>query len=190
MAFLTSRSQKLVASFFLLVCLAGASTYSLQAQPAPPEYKIKAAFIYYFVQYVEWPTNTFADEKSPFIIGILGSNPFGSALEETVAGEMVGKRKLVVRMCRNLSEAQQCHLLFISNSEASNLQSVLDGLKGHSVLTVSDMEQFARRGGMIRLLPKDNKIRFLINVEVVSEAKLTISAKLLQLAEVVGTEKQ
>ena len=154
------------------------------------EYKLKAVYRYNFVKYVDWPTNAFADEQSPLIIGVLGADPFGDTLKETVAGEVVKNRKREVRHYRDVSEIENCHVLFINSSESGNLKFILGNLKGRSILTVSDLEDFAYAGGMVRFLTENNKIRFRINVGATREADLSISAKLLQLAQIVSTERR
>ncbi len=161
---------------------------SVRAQS--PEYKVKAAYLFNFLQFVDWPTNAFASETSPLIIGVLGEDPFGKILDETMQGEVVKNRKLQVRRFKNYGEIRECHILFISGSELSNLKPILASLKGRSILTVSDTENFVRNGGMIRFVSEKNKIRFRINLSASKEAHVFISSKLLQLAEIVETEKR
>jgi hypothetical protein len=162
--------------------------FRLAAQGASAEYKIKAAFLYNFIQYVDWPADAFADKRSPLIIGVLGDDPFGPVLDETVTGESVHTRKLEVHRFRKVNEVKSCHVLFISSSETSKLAATLAPLKGRSILTVAEMDGFTRGGGMIRLVTQQNKIRFRINVTSARQSRLTISAKLLQLAEIVRDE--
>jgi hypothetical protein len=129
-------------------------------------------------------------KKSPIIIGVLGVDPFGSVLDETVQGEIVKGRRIEVRRYRKVGEISDCHILFISSSEASKVSSILASLKGRSILTVSDAEGFASAGGMIRFITDKNKIRFRINTDATKAANLSISSKLLQLAEIVDAEKR
>lgn len=163
---------------------------SAAAQIVSPEYKLKAVYLFNFVQYVDWPENAFVNEKSPLIIGVLGVDPFGAVLDETVKDETIKGRKLEVRRYRSVSEIRECHMLFISNSEATNVSSILARLKGRSILTVSDMENFATGGGVISFMRKESKIGIRINAQAAKEGDLYISAKLLQLAEIVSTEKR
>src|SRR2546430_867752 len=98
-------------------------------------------------QFVEWPAQAFASQRSPLVIGVLGSDPFGAALDEVVRGEVVNGRTLEVRRYQRVEEVKDCHILFISRSERPRLEQILAHLQGRSVLTVSDLEDFARQGG-------------------------------------------
>ncbi|HZL18124.1 MAG TPA: YfiR family protein [Polyangia bacterium] len=160
------------------------------AQTAPSrEYQIKAVFLFNFAQFVEWPPAAFADANSPIVIGVLGENPFGTYLDETVRGEQVNNRPLAVQRYRRVDEITTCHVLFISRSETNHLEQILASLKGRSILTVSDDEDFVQRGGMIRLATVQNKIRLIINVDAAKAANLTISSKLLRAAELMTPSK-
>lgn len=155
-----------------------------QASSPNPEYKLKAVYLFNFVRYVDWPETAFVNDESPLIIGVLGDDPFGKFLDETVAGEVLGNRKMEVRRYRHVSEIDDCHLLYVSRSEAVRQKSILARLKGRSILFVSDMENFLENGGAIQFFTEKNKIRFRINVESVKDARLSISSKLLQLSGV------
>lgn len=162
------------------------ASFAARAAPAPPgEYQVKAAFLYNFAQFVEWPAAAFADARAPLVIGVLGEDPFGRALDATVQGETVGNRPLVVRRYRDVEEIDTCHILFISGSETPRLERILRELAGRSILTVGDSEDFARHGGMIRLFTERNRIRMRISVSAAEVGRLTISSKLLRLAETV-----
>jgi len=175
---------------FTAMILALSVVSSAPAQTISAEYKLKAVFLYNFVQFVDWPASAFNNEQSPLIIGVLGTDPFGKFLDATVRGEVVKNRRLEIRRYKNVDEIGNCHVLFISASHAGNLNSILAGLKERSILTVSDTEEFARSGGMVRFITENHKIRFRINVEVVKAAHLTISSKLLQLAEITSAEQR
>jgi hypothetical protein len=160
------------------------------AQSASAEYKLKAVFLFNFVQFVEWPAEAYSGEHSPTVIGILGADPFGKALEETIRGEIIRGRKIEVRHYNSVKEIKECHILFMSSAEDSKINSTLAALKGRSILTVSDAENFAsKRKGMIRLFTEKNKIRLRINLQAVKEGNLSVSSKLLQLADIVPAEK-
>ena len=165
-----------------------ASTASAPAEPVR-EYQIKAVFLFNFTQFVEWPPGAFSDARSPFVIGVLGEDPFGTYLDDVVRGERVDDRPLVVQRCRNTEGAAACHILFISRSEAPRFEQILTDLRGRNILTVGDAKDFARRGGMIRLFTENNKIRLRINVDAAKAAGLTISSKLLRPSEVVTQGK-
>lgn len=155
------------------------------------EYQIKAAFVFNFAEFTDWPPEAFENKDSPLVIGILGTDPFGSVLDETVRNEKVRGHRLTVERYRTVEEIRTCHILYIGQSEASHLDQVLDALQGKPVLTVSDIEGSAPRGVMIRFLTEKNKIRLRINVEAARAVRLTISSKLLRAAaEIVATQKK
>ena len=151
------------------------------------EYELKAVFLFNFVQFVEWPPEAFSDSRTPLVIGVVGDDPFGPFLDETVSGETVRQRPLEIRRYQGMDEITTCHLLFISESETERLDEILTALKDRSILTVSDDERFTQRGGVIRFVVDRARIRLQINLEAAQAARLTISSKLLRLAEVVGS---
>jgi hypothetical protein len=148
------------------------------------EYEIKAAFLYNFAKFVEWPARNFEDVDSSFVIGILGKDPFKSALEQTIGDKTVGGAAIRIRRSGNVEDLLTCHILFISGSERSSLPAILKSLEGLSVLTVSDMPGFARFGGMVTLYTENNKVRFMIHTQAAEKAGLILSAKLLTLAKI------
>lgn len=159
----------------------------LQAQPAvaTKEYEVKAAFLFNFARFVEWPTNAFNSPQAPLVIGILGTDPFGAALNEIVRGEIVNGHPLIIQRYRNIEEVQTCHILFISSSEARRLEQIFKSLRGKNVLTVGESDGFAHSGGIIRFIADQNRIRFRVNLDAARAAELTISSKLLRAAEIV-----
>src|SRR5260221_8662724 len=152
------------------------------------EYQVKAVFLFNFTQFVEWPANAFPGEQAPLVIGVLGEDPFGSFLDETVEGEKVKGHPLVIRRFDNTEKAKSCHILFINGAKAEKLKQVFADLKGLSILTVGDATDFARQGGMVRFFTENNKIRIRINLEATKASDLTISSKLLRLAEIVESK--
>lgn len=148
------------------------------------EYQVKAAYLYNFAKFVEWPPEAFASGSSVLVIGILGLNPFGRELAGIVEGKTVSGRKIVTREIERLEETHSCHILFISQSEAGRLGKLLKSLSARPLLTVSDAESFVAMGGMIGLITVENKIKFEINAGAVKRAGLKMSAKLLKLAVV------
>lgn len=189
---MSARQKRPAEIWFVVLGSLLAVQRELPAQTAPvsAEYQIKAVFLFNFAQFVDWPAQAFPEAQTPLVIGVLGEDHFGSYLDETVRGEEVKKRTLVVQHYRQLDEIKSCHILFISRSEAARLPQILAELKGRSVLTVSDTEGFAGRGGMIRFVTEKNKIRLRINLEAAKAANLTISSKLLRPAEIVSTGKE
>jgi hypothetical protein len=154
-----------------------------------PEYQLKAVFLFNFAQFVEWPASAFPESNTPLGICILGEDPFGGYLDETVRGETVANHPLTVRRYRTVNEIKGCHILFVSRQEQGRVAEIVDSLKGRSVLTVSDAERFASRGGMIRFVTDHNRIRLRINLEAARAANLTLSSKLLRPAQIVPAGK-
>jgi hypothetical protein len=156
-----------------------------QAPAATPEYQLKAVFLFNFAQFVSWPPEAFADSAAPLVIGVLGTDPFGAYLDETVRGEVVEGHPLVVRRFGDFAGIGDCHILFVSRDEVTDLPALLRAIEGRSVLTVSDAEGFAASGGMIRFVNDRNRIRLRINLEAARAAHLTLSSKLLRPAKIV-----
>jgi len=162
----------------------------LAAQTGPArEYQVKAVYLYHFAEFVEWPAEAFPEQTSPLVIGVLGENPFGAYLDETVRGERVNNRPLVLEHYRRVEEIKTCHVLFISRSEAARLDPILARLKGRSILTVGDFDGFAQRGGIIRFVEEKSKIRFKINLAAAKAANLILSSKLLRPADIANPGK-
>ena len=154
----------------------------------PPEYQVKAVFLFNFTQFVDWPRESFADARAPFVIGVLGHDPFGQALDEAVRGERVNGRPLVVERYRSSAELKPCQILFIDRSASGELDRTLEAARSTpGTLTVSDFEAPAPRDVIIRFLTENQKIRLRINVDSARDAGLTISSKLLRPAAVVGS---
>lgn len=153
------------------------------------ERDVKAAFLFNFVQFAEWPPGAFSDPQSPIVIGVLGEDPFGRVLDDAVRGEVVRNRQLVVERFNRVEEIKTCHILFISPSEAEKYEQIFARLQGRSILTVGDTEGFTTRGGMIRFLTEQNRIRLRVNVGAARAAGLTISSRLLRAADIVGRER-
>jgi YfiR/HmsC-like len=153
-----------------------------QAQE-PNEYQVKAAFLYNFAKFVDWPAESFADSSAPLIIGVVGTDPFGRALDEAINGKSVSGRQLTVRRLKWGQNLRGCHVLFISSSERQRLPQIMQSLRGSSVLTVGDVEEFIQQGGIINFILEASKVRFEINSRVADQAGLKISSKLLQLGK-------
>ncbi|MGH7701000.1 MAG: YfiR family protein [Gemmatimonadales bacterium] len=170
--------------FVSALLLAAARGLGAQAVRAS-EYQVKAVFLFNFAQFVDWPPEAFNDPQAPLVIGVLGDDPFGPVLDATVRGETVRGRPLEIRRSRRIDEILTCHILFISQSEADRLDDIVAALRSRPILTVGDGETFARRGGVVRLVVERGRVRFHINLEAAAAARLTISSKLLRLAEIV-----
>ncbi len=149
------------------------------------EYTVKAAILFNFGKFVEWPPESFKNEASPLVIGIVGADPFG-AVFEAIKDKTVKGRKAVIRRFPRVESFEDCHILFISRSEKGNLRPLLAAAKNYNILTVSDIDRFAEQGGMIGLVPGENTIGFEINLDTVQRSKLKVSSQLLKLAKIVG----
>ena len=158
----------------------GASCLHAQ-QSSPTENQIKSAYLYNFGKFVEWPAKgTTGDEFFTFCV--LGEDSFASTLETTIAGESIIGKKVLVRRVAKPQDALSCRVLFISSSEQSRLKETLAALDETSVLSVSDMPQFTRRGGMIQFVLEANRVRFEVNLTSAEHAGLTLSSQLLKVA--------
>lgn len=149
------------------------------------EYLIKAAFLYNFTQFVEWPGDAFADAAAPIRIGILGDDPFGAALDEVVRGETVRNRPLVVVRAQRAEDLKDCHLVFVGRSEAERTEGVLEEFASAPILTVSDNPDFTTHGGVVRFFLDGTKVRFEINPAAAEGIRLKLSAQLLTLGKLV-----
>ena len=176
---------------FWLAALAVSSLLATRgiSQVESSEYQLKAVFLFNFAQFVEWPENAFANSNAPIVIGVLGTDPFGSILDETVRDERIGGRPLIIQRYRRMEEIGICHILFISESESPYLERILSALNGRSILTVSDADRAARRGVMVQFIMEKKRVRLRINLDAAKLAELTISSKLLRPTEIVTTGK-
>ena len=152
------------------------------------EYLIKAGFIYNFAKFVEWPSAAFAQPDSPIVIGILGTDPFGNLIDRIIENKRIGARGLVVKRLKwstDLKDLKECKILFVGASEKAHLDDLVQIVKSLPILTVGETPGFAERGGVIRFVLEDNRVRFEINVEAAHQADLTISSRLLTLARII-----
>lgn len=153
------------------------------------EATVKAVFLFNFTRFVDWPEDP-GRAGSPLVIGVLGQDPFGAALDAVVKGEGVAGRRLVVKRIERMEDAVACDEIFIAASEEPHLGRILEMLNGKPVLTVSDIPGFAARGGMIGLVPSDGRVKIQINPGEAKAAGLRISSKLLRPAEIVSTRRR
>ncbi len=152
------------------------------------EYDVKAAFLYNFITFTEWPADSFGAADSPYVIGVMGEDPFGPGLDQIVNGERVKSRPLVVRRFKRLEDMHRVHILFLSASEAYHLPEILRWVKDQHVLTVSDIPGFAEAGGGIEFV-SDTRIKLVVNPTALRDANLAVSSKLLRLAQLVPERK-
>jgi hypothetical protein len=153
---------------------------------APLEYEVKAAFLFRFAQFVEWPANTFKDASEPFTYCTIGEDPFRGALERTMNGKTIGQRALRVEHLSAAGRVGECQVLFVgAPGDRKHVEETLAGARAMPILTVGEADQFAENGGAIGFCTEDNKIRFEVNLDAAGKAGLKISAKLLALAKTV-----
>jgi hypothetical protein len=172
----------------LATCASAFWSWETHAQKPPSEYEVKAAFLYNFIKYTEWPQKAFPSPDTPLTIGVVGEDPFRNLLDRAVEGKTFNGRKLIVKRFETPQNLKTCHLVFIGSSERGRLDQLLADLKGASVLTVSETEKFAERGGVINFTMLGEKVRFEINIKAAESAGLKISSKLLSVATVISTE--
>jgi hypothetical protein len=166
---------------FLEPCLLSKAR-AAEGPPVSREYQIKAAFLYNFTKFVEWPPSRFATPESPIIIGILGDNPFGDVLETIVKDRRVNNRPIEIRLVATKAEAAAVHVLFSGAGHEQQIAAMRGLLQAQSVLTVGETPQFAASGGIIDFIVGDDKVRFFINAGSGDQAGLKISAQLLKLS--------
>ncbi len=164
--------------------LCAAPLHAAPAAPSPEaitEYELKAAFLYNFTKFVEWPDGAFHDDRSSLLLCVLGEDPFGDSLK-TLAGNEVAGRKLTLLSSRWMSDPSGCQILFVGQSEKKRLPQILAAVRDAPVLTVGDMDGFLEQGGIINFILQGSRIRFEINQELAERAGIRISSKLLRLA--------
>ena len=187
----------------LLVLLLAAK--SLAESSSSREYQIKAAFLYNFLMFVDWPPEKMGDNSQPIIIGIIGNAPFENAFEP-LKNKQVNNRNVIVKRFKGLEELKKsseaernqaiedikkCHLLYICRSEQAVLKEIIDLVKDRNILTVASMDKFLESNGMINFVLDEDKVRFEINLTAAKQAKLQIRSQLLRLAKrVIGEEQE
>jgi len=176
-----------VAALTLPICLLwfGAYSYADSSSDSPSEYQVKAAFLFNFAKFVEWPADTFASPQAPFAVCVLGEDPFGSLLDAALAGKTMATHPVALRRIKERAEARHCQIVFVSASEVRNYAELMEAVRGSSALLVGDTDGFAALGGMIEFTLEGNHVRFLINPDAAQRAGLMLSSKLLMLARIV-----
>jgi len=172
-------------SLLLVWMLVGGLPAGSLAAAALTEYEVKAGFLYHLGWFVDWPAASVQERESTFIIGVLGVHPFGGVLDDVMRDKTIRERPVVLKYYQRVEEATSSHVLFISAAEAPRLPAILAALEGTPVLTVSDLERFTERGGMVALRLVDRRVHFDINMEVTERAGLKLSSQLLRLAKVI-----
>ena len=182
------RARRGLVTALLLVAsiAAGARAQGLRFQEA----EVKAVFLFNFAQFVTWPDTAFPTPQAPFVIGILGDDPFGKVIDDVVSGEAVRGRRLAVARFRRVEDVQGCHLLFVAALPPEQTPQLLARLTGVPVLTVGDGDSFTTRGGMIGFRTERNRVRLRVNLAAAAAAHLTLSSNLLRGAGIVNQERR
>ena len=176
---------KVISNLFLISFALLQGSQPVLAQTPSREYQLKAVFLFNFTQFVDWPATAFENDQSPLVIGVMGENPFGVYLEQTVSDEKINGHPLVVQYYKNTEDIKSCHILFINIRETKKLEQVLAAVQGRNILTVSEHPDFLKQEGMIKFVTNNNKIKLQINMEACKESRMVLSSKLLRLAEII-----
>lgn len=181
---LLSPKFKLIKCFFWLLLI---PITALQATAGPSEYELKAAFLHNLSNFITWPPKAFSSDDAPFLLCVLGSDPFGDNLEAITASQRVaGQHPIQILKITSETEAKECHLVFISNSEQGKMAKILNFLKNFHILTVGDTEDFIESGGMIMFSTVEGKIKLVISPNRITASQLKASAQLLKIAKIVN----
>jgi hypothetical protein len=171
-----------------LVVMVSALPPNARAAEPPTEHQVKAAFIYNFARFIEWPPDARKDDDT-FVVSVLGRDPIAEVIVDTLRAKKIDGKTVVVRRIVRPEEVGSSQIVFICDSEQSRLSSILKGLEAAPVLTVGETDQFAERGGVIRFRVDRDQVRFDINVTAAERARLKISSELLKLARIVAPNK-
>lgn len=186
MSFLTSSIQSgWKAAALVLLLLVSHAQVARSESALEREQALKAACLFNFCQFITWPASAFDAPSSPIVIGVLGNDTFGGLLDEMVRGETVRGRAIRIQRFRRPEEAADCHIVFVSGSEAWRQGSVLRAVQNRSIVSVGESDEFLNSGGMIVLASVQNKVRLRINLPAVRAGGVSMSSKLLRLADIV-----
>ncbi len=176
-----------IALFFLFASLSAGIFSVCGEEKTVSEYEVKAAFLYNFVKFIDWPDGSQGEGKGVVNVCMFGSGPIDSELAK-LKDKVVKGRRFVVKYTRSTEEFRGCHMLFVCNSEKGRLREALKAVKRKGILTVGDTEGYAQKGVIINFYLEENKIRFEINLDAAREARFSISSQLLRLARIVKDE--
>ena len=192
----SSRLLWAVAGVVILAQLLWIPTLPARAQQPEPvvslpsEYTVKAVFLYSFGRYTKWPENTFRSASDPFVIGIVGQDSFGGALDDVASKKTIRERQIVVRRFASPDEYKQpCHILFVSRSLPQEQQTALiRNTQAAAVLVVGETPGFAENGGGANFFNDGDRVRFEINLDTARRSRLRMDAQLLNLGKPVGSQ--
>jgi hypothetical protein len=176
--------RRLAVLAFALHALAASRLGADGPLSASPEFEIKAAFLLNFAKFVDWPSEAFSGADGPLFICVLGQDPFGPALDDTLRDERIGGLRLVPARVGSAAAARHCHVLYVSVSEEPRYAAILSTLDTRHVLTVGDSPSFLEAGGHMRFYLKENRVRFAANPDALAYARFQISSKLMRVATI------
>lgn len=177
-----SRGWKHIPALVILLVLLIAVPRLAKAQSGT-EYQIKAAFLYNFAKFVDWPSSAFNGDADPFKICVLGDSPFGSDLERTISARKVQSHPVHVIYPESVSQSRNCHILFVSSSESAHIKKIVSDLGATSVLTVADTPAFTSHGGIIGFILENERVCFEINAQAATRARLKVSSRLMMVSK-------
>ncbi len=167
------------------LAVSGLTTLQANASGSPSANDVQAAYLFNFVRFVEWPDTAFADAAAPVKICVLGDASFTQVATKSISGRAVGSRQVVVEPTESVLGSRGCHILYVAAGRKGDESEVLSTFGKRSVLTVSNTDGFAKRGGVANFVTVDDKVRFVINKKAADAAGLKISSRLLRIAQVV-----
>jgi hypothetical protein len=150
-----------------------------------PEYVIKAAYLLNFARLIDWPADAFATVEAPMTIGVLGSDPFGQALQQTVVGKRINRRRIEIKRLQWGQDLRGQQIVFISAEDSHRITELANRVGDQPILIVGESPDLARRGATINFRIEDDKVRFEVNVAAARRARLTISSQVLKSATIV-----
>jgi len=174
-----ARSRAALRLFLALLLI---SPGKLGAQSQAGEYAVKAAFLFNFAKFIDWPTDSFKNSSDPLTYCVAGDDPFGDSLDQALAGKTIGGHPVRLLRPKKPEDADVCQIIFLASKQEKLSARYLEHVKDHSVLTVGEADDFLRQGGIIRFILEDNRVRFEINLTTAEHAKLKVSSRLLALA--------
>ena len=177
------QSKLLIATFLVFLYLI--CPMPLRGQSEVDEYRLKAAFLFHFAQFVEWPSSVLKNPTGPLVICVVGQDPFRGEMEGVVQGKLIDGRVLEIRHVKQIQDSRTCHLLFIGKKESARIPELIGIIRNMPVLTIGESDDFLQQGGIIRFCWEERKVRFEVNQEAAGNANLKISSRLLLLAKTV-----
>jgi hypothetical protein len=180
-------SRILAAGLFLALLASRAD--ALQERPEVKEYDLKAAFLYNFLVFAEWPEAAFKNAEAPMVVGILGKDPFDGALEKAFKDRTAHDRKIEIRILDGVKGGAACHLVFVPDAEKKNLGDLLTAAKDRNVLVVTESDGLAAKGAALNLVVENKRVKIEANPTAAGRVGVKLSAKLLKLARIVEDEK-